>query len=168
MPVHFRRGHRDSGEFIEMNCNWLLFLIFLFVPGLRENEDSGCYRREGVSRWGTYNFSGTWNLNFFLSFSCLCFFFFLFGIDLQSSITWTNLAFIVLIFLIYLTTSWMFGEWTVCILLQIYSITLASGYSFSHLCFRSSLCKDSRWVCLQKLKLNVCAVFHEMLYLEFF
>lgn len=76
MPVHFRRGHRDSGEFTEMNCNWLLFLIFLFVPGLRENEDSGCYRREGVSRWGTYNFSGTWNLNFFLSFSCLCFFFF--------------------------------------------------------------------------------------------
>lgn len=31
--------------------------------------------------------------------------FFLFGIDLQSSITWTNLAFILLIFQIYLTTS---------------------------------------------------------------
>lgn len=167
MSVHFRRGHKNSGEFTEISYNWLLCLIFLFAPGIRANEDSGCYRREGLSRWGTYNFSGTWNLNFSLSFFFLCFCFFLFGIDLQDSITWTNLAFILLIFLIYLTTSWIFGEWTVCILLQIYSLTLASWYFFSHLRFISSLCKDLSWVCLQKLKLNVYAVFSEIPHLEF-
>lgn len=81
--------------------------------------------------------------------------FFLFGIDLQNPVTWTNLALhILLILLIYLITSWMFGEQPVCLLLQIYSATLASGFYFS-LFFINALHKVSRGVCLKKLKLNV-------------
>ena len=44
---------------LEVCYNRWLCLLFLFVPGIRANEDSGCYRGKSVSRWGTYHFSGT-------------------------------------------------------------------------------------------------------------
>lgn len=134
----------------EIYYNRLICLIFLFVPGIRANEDSGCYRGESVSKWGTYHFSGTCCHS---PFSAA---FFLFWIDLQNPITWTNSALILLILLVYLTTSWMFGEWPVYLFATNLLLSLLSFSSLIHLVFINGLCKVSRGVCLKKLKLNVC------------
>lgn len=142
----------------EVYCNRWLCLIFLFVPGIRANEDSGCYRGEGVSRWGTYHFSGTRSLNFSLSFSFLCFFFpfwnwlieesyYLDQLDITYSFNISNL----------LNHFLNGGEWPVCFCYNfILLLQLLDFSSLICLFLINGLCKVSRRVCLKKLKLNVC------------
>lgn len=132
-------------------------MIFLFIAGIRTNENCGCYRRESVSGWGTYHFSGTWSINSHLSFSPLCFCSyveFTHRIVLIGS-SWHHLfSFNTFNLFNQVLTTWGRTS-TYFVTYLFYCFSFCVIPSLDHLFFINGLCKASRGRSLKKLKLRV-------------